>query len=478
LTATDYLPDNRAMSERPEQILTVEQMRAAEQALIDAGSSVDILMQIAGRGAGEWVWRMAGHHRVTVLCGPGNNGGDGYVIAEGIREKGGKVSVIAATEAKSDAARNARKLYGGQVLGPDADIHGEVLVDCLFGSGLARPLTQEHFGLLTRLAARHRQRVAIDLPSGVQSDSGMLLNEDLPDYDLTIALGAWKFAHFMMPAAAKMGHLHLVGIGVETLEGAARCITRPRLAAPSADAHKYRRGLLAVVGGEMPGAALLACEAARGAGAGYVKLFAKHPPNAPSDLVVEAGHLSDVLTDHRNSAILAGPGLGRHADARVKLATALADPVPALLDADALVLLGARELFERTAPVVATPHDGELVALERAFGLDGAGTKVERAAALAQASGMVIVAKGPDTVIAAPDGRIACADRPTSWLSTAGTGDVLAGTIASRLAVGSEAFAAACEGVWLHGEAARLCRPAFGAGELARAIPDALAACL
>lgn len=466
------------MSKTADQILTVDQMRAAEQALIDAGSSVDALMQIAGRGAAEWVWRTAGHHRITVLCGPGNNGGDGYVIAEAIREKGGRVSVVAAVEAKTDAARNARALYGGEVLGPDAGIHGEVLVDCLFGSGLARPLTPEHLDLIGQLAARHRHCIAIDIPSGVQSDSGMLLNEGLPDYDLTVSLGAWKFAHFLMPAAAKMGRQRLVGIGVGQVDGAARRIVRPALLAPPADAHKYRRGLLAVVGGEMFGAALLACEAAQGAGAGYVKLFGERPPNAPAGLVVDSGHLSDVLTDHRNTAILAGPGLGRHADAREKLATALADPVPAVLDADALVLLGARQLSERTAPVIATPHEGELVALERTFSVDGAGTKVERAVALARASGMVIVAKGPDTVIAAPDGRIACAVRATSWLSTAGTGDVLAGAIASRLATGCDAFEAACEGVWLHSEAARLCRPAFDAGELAGAIPDALAACL
>ena len=466
------------MSASPDQILTVEQMRAAEQALIDRGSSVDALMQVAGRGAAEWVWRMAGHHRVTVLCGPGNNGGDGYVIAEAIREKGGRVAVVAATEAKTDAARNARDLYGGEILGPDADVHGEVLVDCLFGSGLTRPLTREHFELLSRLARGHRHRIAIDLPSGVQSDSGMLLNEGLPDYDLTVCLGAWKLAHFLMPAAGKAGRLRLVEIGAGAVEGAARRVARPSITPPPADSHKYRRGLLAVVGGDMPGAALLACEAAQGAGAGYVKLFAERATAAPAGLVVNDGSLSDVLTDHRNTAILAGPGLGRHAEAREKLATALADPVPAVIDADALVLLGARQLSERTAPVVATPHEGELVALERTFALDGAGTKVERAQALAGASGMVIVAKGPDTVIAAPDGRIACADRASSWLSTAGTGDVLAGAIASRLAAGSEAFEAACEGVWLHGEAARLCRPAFAAGDLAAAMPGALAACL
>lgn len=130
-----------------------------------------------------------------------------------------------------------------------------------------------------------------------------------------------------------------------------------------------------------------------------------------------------------------------------------------MLDADALVLLGQRQLAERKAATIATPHEGELVALERAFGCDGAGSKPERAAALAAASGMIVVAKGPDTVIAAPDGRLACASGASSWLSTAGTGDVLAGAIASRLAAGSDAFAAACEGVWLHGEAARLSRP-------------------
>jgi len=466
------------MPTTPDQILTVAQMRAAEQALIDAGSSVDALMQVAGRGAAEWVWRVAGHHKVTVLCGPGNNGGDGYVIAEAIRELGGKVSVVAGADPATDAARNARALYRGEVLGPDAEEHGDCLVDCLFGSGLTRPLTPDHAALIARLAAHHRHRIAIDLPSGVQSDNGLLLTEGLPRFDLTVALGAWKFAHVLMPAAAIMGELRLVGIGCAEMPGAARRIARPRLSPPEADAHKYRRGLLAVVGGTMPGAALLAARAAQGAGAGYVKLFADSAAGAPADLVVETGPLADVLTDDRNTAILAGPGLGRDGKARERLTTALADPVAAVLDADALVLLGRRQLAERRAATVATPHEGELVALERAFGCDGAGSKVERAAALAAASGMVVVAKGPDTVVAAPDGRLACSAGASSWLSTAGTGDVLAGTVASRLAAGSEAFAAACEGVWLHGEAARLCRPAFTAGELAEAIPAALEACL
>lgn len=461
-----------------DQILTVAQMRDAEQALIDAGSSVDALMQIAGRGAADWVWRLAAHHKVTVLCGPGNNGGDGYVIAEAIRERGGQAAVVAAAEPKTDAAKNARALFKGEVLGPESEVSGHVLVDCLFGSGLVRPLAPEHAALLGRLAASHRHAIAVDLPSGVQSDSGMLLNEGLPRYDLTIALGAWKFAHFLMPASSVMGELRLVSIGAGEVAGAARALARPRVRAPEAEAHKYKRGLLAVVAGKMPGAAILASTAAQSAGAGYIKLFADAKRNVPADLVVDAGPLSDVLSDDRNSAILVGPGLGRDSEARERLTIALADQVPVVVDADALVLLGPRHLAERTAPTVATPHEGELVALERAFDLDGSGTRPERSLALARASGMVVVAKGPDTVIAAPDGSLVCAHRSTSWLSTAGTGDVLAGVIASRAAVGVPAFEAACEGVWLHGEAARLSPPAFTAGQLAGRVAEALALCL
>jgi hydroxyethylthiazole kinase-like uncharacterized protein yjeF len=276
-----------------------------------------------------------------------------------------------------------------------------------------------------------------------------------------------------------MGELGLVEIGVESIDGAAQRIARPCLAPPDPADHKYTRGQLAVVAGAMHGAALLAAEAAQGAGAGYVRLFAEAvPQGTPADLVIDTGPLSKVLADHRNRAILVGPGLGRDSTARKRLAVALANPVSAVLDADALVLLAPRHLAQRSAAIIATPHEGELAALERSFGCADAGSKVERTLALARASGMIIAAKGPDTVIAAPDGRIACAPRASPWLSTAGTGDVLAGAIASRLAAGSEAFAAACEGVWLHGEAARLCVPPFTASDLALAIPQAYAACL
>ena len=461
-----------------DQILTVAQMRDAEAALIASGTSVDKLMQRAGRGAAEWVWRLAAGRQVTVLCGPGNNGGDGWVIAEAIRERGGKVSVITAADPATDAARHARSLYQGGVLPVEQATRGEVLVDCLFGSGLTRPLSAEHMALLTHLAAIHHHVVAIDLPSGIDADLGQPLNRGLPHNDLTIALGAWKFAHFLMPAAASMGALKLVDIGVEPVGAAASAIARPQFDPPGADDHKYTRGLLGVMVGAMPGAALLAAHAAQGAGAGYVRLHADAPLAVPNELVVSTQPLAEALTDKRIAALLVGPGLGRDSKAREKLTLALAEQIPAVLDADALVLLAPRLLAEHQTPLVATPHEGELLSLERAWDLDGAGSKVDRAVALALASGMVVVAKGADTVVAAPDGRLALAHRASSWLSTAGTGDVLAGTIASRLANGVDAFEAACQGVWLHGEAARLCDPAFAAGQLAEAVRAAYAACL
>ena len=466
------------MPHTPEPVLTAAQMRAAEAALIASGTSVDLLMQRAGHGAAEWVWRISGGRAVTVLCGPGNNGGDGWVIAEAIRARGGEVAVVMAGEPATDPAKTARGLYQGTVLSAKAAPTGEVLVDCLFGTGLTRPLSAEHLALLQRLAEQHGKLVAVDLPSGIEADLGQPLGPDLPPCDLTIALGAWKFAHFLMPAAATMGALRLVDIGIGPIEGAAQAIGRPQFTAPGPQAHKYTRGLLGVVAGAMPGAALLAAQAAQGAGAGYVRLYAEAPLAMPVDLVLITLPLTEALADKRIAALLIGPGLGREEAARAKLTLALSEQIPAVLDADALMLLSPHMLAGRTAALVATPHGGELAVLERAFELPGSGTKLQRAAALAKASGMVVVAKGADSVVAAPDGRAALAHRASSWLSTAGTGDVLAGTIASRLATGADPFEAACEGLWLHAEAARLCRAAFTAGQLAAMVRSAFADCL
>ncbi|MGX7895089.1 NAD(P)H-hydrate dehydratase [Tsuneonella sp. HG222] len=458
-----------------DQVLTVAQMRAAEQALIDRGETVSSLMDIAGRGAAEWVWRVSAGRKVTVLCGPGNNGGDGYVIAETLRVRGLEVCVVAPLAPTTEAAIAARAAYRGSFA---EDARGGVLVDCLFGSGLTRPLSPDLAALLARLADHHDYGIAVDLPSGVASDTGALLNEGLPAWNLTIALGAWKFAHWRMPAMAAMERRVLVDIGVEPQDGAAQLAGRPKLSAPAADAHKYTRGLVLVVAGTMPGAAVLACHAALRAGAGAVRLKADslHPATLP-DVVLRADPLEDLLADPRTGAVLVGPGLGRDEAGRAAMTAIMAADLPAVIDADALHLATPEAFAGRTAPAILTPHEGELAQLCKAFGVAG-DDKLAAAKALAQRAGAVIVAKGPDTIIAGPDGRVSLAPSATSWLSVAGSGDVLAGIAASRLAAGGDPFAAALEACWLHNEAARLTAPPFLASDLAGQVARAYAACL
>ena len=459
------------------QVLTADQMRAAEQALFDAGASVSELMEVAAGGAAEWIRRVAAGRSVTVLCGPGNNGGDGYVIARLLREAGNAVKIVAPLKPATEAAQAARKAWDGPVASGDGRLRGEIFVDCLFGSGLARPLVAEHALLLRDLAARHRYRVAVDVPSGIASDTGAVLNERLPQYDLTLALGAWKFAHWRLPGRNLMGQKRLVRIGVGAVEGAAQLVYRPSLAPPAADSHKYRRGLLGIVAGAMPGASLLAAAAAQRAGAGYVKLFARGEAAAPPpELVVDTTPLSEALSDERIAAVLIGPGLGRDGTAKAMLGEAMRRAPALLLDADALMLL-APNMLAREVPMLATPHDGELETLCRTFGVIADGRQA-RALALAKVTGMVVLAKGPDSIVAAPDGRLAFGTPAPSWLSVAGTGDVLAGIAASRMATGRDPFTAACEALWLHGEAARRASPAFTPSQLAERVSDALAACL
>jgi len=273
-----------------------------------------------------------------------------------------------------------------------------------------------------------------------------------------------------------MGTRRLVPIGVAPTPGAAECVGKPKLAPPAVDSHKYRRGLAVIIGGEMSGAALLASQAAMRAGAGYVKLCSANPIDASPDLVTSDEDPADLLTDKRIAAVLVGPGLGRGSEAQARLTQALTGNHPVVLDADALILLQQNMLANDRAALL-TPHDGELDALCKSFAVIAEGRQA-RAQALAKASGAVVLAKGPDSVIASPDGRLALAGPASSWLSTAGSGDVLAGIAVSRMATGIEPYEAAIEAVWLHGETARLSGPGFTAFELGTHVSDALKAAL
>lgn len=453
-------------------ILTAAEMRAAEAAAIGAGTPARELMEKAGAAAAEAIWRFAGPMPALILCGPGNNGGDGYVVARHLAERGASVRVASLAEPKTPDAQSAGAAWNRPVEPFAEAAAAPLLVDALFGTGLARPLDSPLSKRLLELAAAARVRVAIDLPSGVATDDGAILSP-VPDFDLTISFAALKPSHLLQPAARHMGRLVIADIG---LSAASRLsiIEMPALRRPGPDDHKYTRGHLLVVGGTMPGAAALAASAGARAGAGYVTLVGEggKAPNA----IVRRGwaELAEALGDKRVAAVLAGSGLGRVPESSDRLKAAMAAACPLVLDGDALWLLAeGRASRERSGPILTTPHAGEF---HRLYG--DPGSKLEAARSAAARTGDTIVYKGPDTVVAAPDGRAAIAATGSHWLASAGTGDVLAGIVAAQCATGSAPFEAACAGVWLHGRAAQLAGPGLIADDLIAHLPAALAECL
>jgi hydroxyethylthiazole kinase-like uncharacterized protein yjeF len=457
-----------------EPILTATEMREAEQAAFLAGTDEYGLMETAGRAAAEILWR-AGHRRdMLVLCGPGNNGGDGFVIARLLKERGVPVRVAALGDSRTESARRAKAGWGGPVEDMMTAVPATQLVDALFGTGLTRGLEEAVAARLCGLAKDAAHVHAVDLPSGVGTDSGKLLSA-VPHYGTCIALGAYKPAHLLYPAAGLIGRLVLADLGLELRSGAHRLPT-PVLHSPGASAHKYTRGLVAVIGGAMSGASLLASIAAARSGTGSVRRYARDLPSAGPHAIVhrqfdQTDEVAGLIGDERIGAVLVGPGLGLDAEAAALLDAALTAAHPLVLDADALTLLAEKD---RPLPAgcILTPHEGEF---RRLFG-DLPGSKIDRARSAARSSGAVVIYKGADSVIAAPDGRVAVASGMSSWLSTAGTGDVLAGLAAGRRAVTGDPFRAACEAVWLHGDAARRSGAAFVADDLLDALPAAIAA--
>jgi hydroxyethylthiazole kinase-like uncharacterized protein yjeF len=394
-------------------------------------------MERAGLAAAEAIWRYAGPLPALVLCGPGNNGGDGKIVARALAARG--IAVEVAT------------------LGDPQWPPAPLLVDALFGTGLSRPLDAAIARRLLDVAAAARVRVAIDLPSGVATDDGAILSP-VPDYDLTIAFQTLKPSHLLQPAARHMGRIVVADIGIPAASDLVE-IGRPRLAAPGPDDNKYTRGLVTIIAGEMPGAAALAAAAAMRSGAGIVRLQARgYVHGVPSAVIQKGGDPLDGIDNERIGALLIGPGLV--ADEAL-LDAALGSGRPLVLDAGALAMLGGK----RFDGAILTPHEGEF---RRLFG-QGAGSKVDRARAAAASCGAVIVYKGPDTVVAAPDGRAAIAANP-AWLASAGTGDVLAGIVAAMRARGLAPFEAACAAVWLHGRAARKAGPGLIADDLVAAL--------
>ncbi|HEX8623961.1 MAG TPA: NAD(P)H-hydrate dehydratase [Allosphingosinicella sp.] len=453
-------------------ILTAAEMRAAEATAIAAGTPAAELMERAGAAAAEAIWRFAGPLPTLVLCGPGNNGGDGYVIARLLAERGADVRVAVLAEPGSAEARAARARWPGPVEALARAEPAPLLVDALFGTGLTRALLRPLSSRLAALARAARVRVAIDLPSGVTTDDGFILSP-VPNFDLTITFATLKPSHLLQPAARHMGRIVVADIGIEA-ESRLSLIERPILRRPGPDDHKYTRGSLLVVGGEMPGAAALAAHAAARSGAGYVTLVGEGG-SVPNAVVRKpAVALDEAMSDLRVKVILVGPGLGRDSEAADALGRVLSTSLPVVLDGDALWLIANRIGFPtRSAPTILTPHAGELAEVCAARG-----SKIETARSAVANSAGTIICKGPDTVVATGDGRAAMSRTAPAWLATAGTGDVLAGIVAAQCASGLQPFEAACAGVWLHGRAAELAGPGLIADDLIPYLPAALAECL
>lgn len=442
-------------------ILTASAMAAAESQAIDGGISIEHLMERAGAALAEAALRFAGPRPALVLAGPGNNGGDGYVAARHLAARGVPVRVAALAEPRAAAAQAARSQWRGPVEPlSEATQPAPLLIDALFGTGLKHQMEISATEQLSRLAHAAGVSIACDLPSGVESDSGAQLGR-VPDFDLTVAFGALKPAHRLFPAMQRCGRVVLADIGIAAA-GTWHEIGRPRLPPLDPGGHKYGRGMVHCVGGAMPGAIALAAAAAARAGAGYVRIEAgEHIQNVPAAVVQGQTGGSD---DDRIGAVLIGPGLGR--DGGERLEAALASGRPLVLDGDALRLVDA----DRCAGAILTPHEGEFEAL---FG-KSAESKLERALAAAGKSGATIVFKGPDTLVASPDGRLGFAPPAPAWLASAGSGDVLAGIVAAIRARGLEPFEAACAAVWLHGRAGEAAGPAMIADDLVAAIPALL----
>lgn len=473
-------------------------MARADQFAVETGTASFTLMERAGTAVADAVARFPLPTRVVVLCGPGNNGGDGFVAARVLAQRGFRVRLALLGDAvrlSGDAAKAAAK-WRGPVEEPAALDLAEagVIVDALFGAGLARDLDGAAKALVERMAASGRPVIAVDLPSGLDGATGKVRGAAAQAKE-TVTFFRRKPGHLLEPGRSLCGRVRVADIGIprEALDviRPATFVNMPELwqdafPLPAAMGHKYDRGHAVVVSGGpwTCGAARLAARGALRAGAGLVTVAC--PPEAlplhaasyaalmPRP-VADAADLAGLLADRRLGTVVMGPGLGQGTATREKIDVA-ASGRHLVLDADALTSYeGAAwalaDIAARTTGLIVTPHEGEFARLFRGDrAVLEAPSKLARTRAAARRLGAVVVLKGPDTVVAAPDGRAAIAENAPPWLATAGAGDVLAGFAAGLLAQGMPTFEAACAAVWLHGAAARSAGPGLVADDLPEAL--------
>ncbi|NQW08736.1 MAG: NAD(P)H-hydrate dehydratase [Alphaproteobacteria bacterium] len=478
-------------------LLSCAQMGEADRLTIEAGTPGFTLMRRAGQGAATAIRRRYRPAPVLVACGPGNNGGDGFVVADDLRRHGWpvRVALLGGRAALKGDAAEAAALWGGKVepLTLEALDDVSLLVDALFGAGLARPIDGAAAAFLNeaavRIAGRRLRSIAIDMPSGVHGDHGRVMGTACPA-DLTVTFFRRKPGHLLMSGRTLCGDVRVIDIGID--EDRAQRITpiarvntpalwRAALPVPGPADHKYSRGHVLVIAGRMTGAARLAAQAARRIGAGLVTVLC--PPGQEAIIAADAPGLivqpwpePDELAafaHHRKArTLVVGPGLGTDDDARAMAEAALKAGVPSVLDADVFTLFSGRAddvAGWLGAPAVLTPHEGEMWRFLPDLDLAAQGRLevVRRAVDRVRA---VVLLKGPDTTIKAPGGPFVICEGAPASLATGGSGDVLAGAIGGLMAQGMPADRAAAAGAWMHAEAARRCGQGLVAEDLIGAL--------
>jgi NAD(P)H-hydrate epimerase len=484
------------------EILTVEQSYAADRYAAKNGVPFLTLMENAGRAVADEAVKRWSPRKTLVLCGPGNNGGDGLVAARYLKKYGWDVRVAvlgSRANLKGDVAAMAKLWDGGfETIESGVVRDAELVIDAIFGAGFSRQLEEESKSVALELNAHDVPVLAVDVPTGVYGDTGRVPGDICVEADVTITFFRKKPGHVLMPGRAKCGEVVVADIGIP--ESAIETL-KPKLFDngpefwsadfpwPRTEEHKYDRGHCVVVSGppHATGAARLAARGALRVGAGLVSVAS--PPNAVEVNATEltaimikpfegVEGLAHLLEDKRFNSVVLGPGVGVGPETRAMVQRVLATQAAAVLDADALTSFqddpkALHHLLRE--PCVLTPHEGEF---ERVFPglLRRSSTRIEAARAAAATARCTVLLKGPDTVIAAPDGRAAINSHAPPELATAGSGDVLAGMIGGLMAQGVASFKAAAMAAWLHGEAAYRFGPGLISEDLPEQLPHVLAA--